>query len=940
LTNDTVHTVPGGGSPGGPGSPDGGGTGGGPGGGGSSGSGAPGGGQEYILLAPPGVARVVEEPKGPRMSGEIHPKAAKLLRQYQEQERRRAMGIDDTTDGGSDDGGGRGRTRTRPGTATGGGRGQERTRTRPTSGGRGQEGQPGGQPAGGEPQGRENQTRTRTNGQAREQILIEPPRIVEPEPTPTTQERERAKGQSGEAKSREAESGKAKPDKQARSQGGDPDQQARPEEQGQGREQERPDGRGRPESDGQPREDGRPEADGKSRSEGRTEEEAKAEEKAEGRGRRRRRTSARQRARAEARAEQAAQDAQDRQAKAAPKPKPDPTESRTLYEILGITKRPKDVTKADVREAYRERARILHPDNPGTGDADEYKKLTDARAILSNAKDKKVYDTQQAIKHVFDTLGLRRRGTTTMEPGTAYDVGKAIGELPGLSPEAQTAWALANILEVIRLLNGYKQIPVDGGLFGMNEEAQKTHQILLTPVAANGREGVVLRVDHLDPESGARTGETEYLMITRGEGNQVNVQGSKGVADVLGDPKLQETGKDGGPATAEERAEAALRALADALALDYEQVKTADPVDVYEQAKETAQSSGGGDDDPDKDKDKDDNDGNKDDKDKKDDEGKKWDEWGKWGENDNVPDKPLWKMTEAERKAYFDKIVEERVQALKREMQAKRKDGDLRVRANETIKEAEARRKRDDAKKAEERRLRVEAQVMREMVHELELEKHAHLQDPQGRSVKEQRQLKQTLTQMKREAVRYQDAVIQDWRHGKQMEPSTAQAYKEFRWGAKAKGKKGNAYKRGYTEEQMVKMRNMKHPNRPGPETYDGNRGPGRGPERKPNGKRKLVSKAEYQQRRREYRHSRREHDHNKTTYLNSLAEQKALKAKLSKAKGKERGVIKAQLRAIRHQIGASRRGMNEAWFDMQKNSYHGMALRAAVRGGLNMLNK
>jgi molecular chaperone DnaJ len=60
---------------------------------------------------------------------------------------------------------------------------------------------------------------------------------------------------------------------------------------------------------------------------------------------------------------------------------------RDLYEVLGVSK---DATEADIKRAYRTRARELHPDQGG--DEEAFKELTAAYEVLKNPQAKANYD--------------------------------------------------------------------------------------------------------------------------------------------------------------------------------------------------------------------------------------------------------------------------------------------------------------------------------------------------------------------------------------------------------------------------------------------------------------------------------------------------------------------------------------------------------------------
>ena len=59
------------------------------------------------------------------------------------------------------------------------------------------------------------------------------------------------------------------------------------------------------------------------------------------------------------------------------------------YEILGVNK---ESSKADIKKAYKKLAKKYHPDNNDSGDAEKFKKINEAAAVLSDEKKKSQYD--------------------------------------------------------------------------------------------------------------------------------------------------------------------------------------------------------------------------------------------------------------------------------------------------------------------------------------------------------------------------------------------------------------------------------------------------------------------------------------------------------------------------------------------------------------------
>jgi len=62
---------------------------------------------------------------------------------------------------------------------------------------------------------------------------------------------------------------------------------------------------------------------------------------------------------------------------------------KDLYEILGVNK---NSSESDIKKAYRQLAKIKHPDKGG--DAEEFKQINTAYSILSNPDKRKIYDVR------------------------------------------------------------------------------------------------------------------------------------------------------------------------------------------------------------------------------------------------------------------------------------------------------------------------------------------------------------------------------------------------------------------------------------------------------------------------------------------------------------------------------------------------------------------
>ncbi|VEI14108.1 molecular chaperone DnaJ [Trueperella bialowiezensis] len=59
------------------------------------------------------------------------------------------------------------------------------------------------------------------------------------------------------------------------------------------------------------------------------------------------------------------------------------------YDILGVSR---DATQAEIKKAYRKKARLLHPDEAGGGSEEEFKEVNKAYEVLSNEEKRQLYD--------------------------------------------------------------------------------------------------------------------------------------------------------------------------------------------------------------------------------------------------------------------------------------------------------------------------------------------------------------------------------------------------------------------------------------------------------------------------------------------------------------------------------------------------------------------
>jgi molecular chaperone DnaJ len=70
------------------------------------------------------------------------------------------------------------------------------------------------------------------------------------------------------------------------------------------------------------------------------------------------------------------------------------------YEVLGI---PREASQAEIRNAYRNLAKQLHPDHPG-GNAREFSRIQEANAVLSDPDRRRQHDEALDLAHAADQL--------------------------------------------------------------------------------------------------------------------------------------------------------------------------------------------------------------------------------------------------------------------------------------------------------------------------------------------------------------------------------------------------------------------------------------------------------------------------------------------------------------------------------------------------------
>ena len=70
------------------------------------------------------------------------------------------------------------------------------------------------------------------------------------------------------------------------------------------------------------------------------------------------------------------------------------------YEVLGVSR---EASQAEIRNAYRALAKLRHPDHPG-GSAEEFSRLQEANAVLSDPNRRRKHDEAIDLAHAADQL--------------------------------------------------------------------------------------------------------------------------------------------------------------------------------------------------------------------------------------------------------------------------------------------------------------------------------------------------------------------------------------------------------------------------------------------------------------------------------------------------------------------------------------------------------
>ena len=70
------------------------------------------------------------------------------------------------------------------------------------------------------------------------------------------------------------------------------------------------------------------------------------------------------------------------------------------YEVLGVRR---EASQAEIRNAYRNLAKTLHPDHPG-GSAEKFSRIQEANAVLSDPDRRREHDEELDLAHAADQL--------------------------------------------------------------------------------------------------------------------------------------------------------------------------------------------------------------------------------------------------------------------------------------------------------------------------------------------------------------------------------------------------------------------------------------------------------------------------------------------------------------------------------------------------------
>jgi DnaJ-domain-containing protein 1 len=97
------------------------------------------------------------------------------------------------------------------------------------------------------------------------------------------------------------------------------------------------------------------------------------------------------------------------------------TAAASHYEVLGVTR---TATPADIKQAFRTRAKAVHPDlntHADRSDAEAFLRLVSAYEVLSDPEQRRLYDTQTdpSLPRVLRRAAATQQQRTTAAGGTA-----------------------------------------------------------------------------------------------------------------------------------------------------------------------------------------------------------------------------------------------------------------------------------------------------------------------------------------------------------------------------------------------------------------------------------------------------------------------------------------------------------------------------------------
>src|SRR4028118_975987 len=103
------------------------------------------------------------------------------------------------------------------------------------------------------------------------------------------------------------------------------------------------------------------------------------------------------------------------------------------YEVLGVRR---EASQAEIRNAYRNLAKTLHPDHPG-GSAEKFSRIQEANAVLSDPHRRRERPAAPPIAPAARRSAPAARGRTRSSPTPAV---AASTTRPWTSPTPPTSW--------------------------------------------------------------------------------------------------------------------------------------------------------------------------------------------------------------------------------------------------------------------------------------------------------------------------------------------------------------------------------------------------------------------------------------------------------------------------------------------------------------------